>query len=442
MPITHATVAPGTDSGDGKISKNAWDEDHVIAGENFGFIGCRASGATTSVGGSWTVLLFPSEDWDTDGYHSTSVNTGRITIPAGLGGKYLVSGHVLFVAGGSGTYDITIDKNAGGSDGECLTRWYAATSYQAVECFSVLDLVAGDFIELKARNTSGTLATTQTWFSAVKLDSGHVGQGVGASVHNSTTQSVTASQENYLTLDTEDFDTDGFHSTVTDTSRLTVPTGLGGKYLVIGSMWSTTNTSHDFRIVKNRTTKYADSHLTGGAGAAGQTHTILDLSAGDYVELSTYPAGNASVGHASLREAQTDFSIMRLDSLPVGVTQSFTPTFKAGATTCTTSQLAAKYVQTGSVIWWRIDVMFSAGGTGVMSITDLPSILQWTAPIASTGIVGGGIWANEGVGWSHVDAYAYSSTEWRFKKYNDYNDYSDTVANTDKFGLEGFIITG
>lgn len=31
MGVTHATAATGTDSGDGKISKNAWNEDHVAA---------------------------------------------------------------------------------------------------------------------------------------------------------------------------------------------------------------------------------------------------------------------------------------------------------------------------------------------------------------------------------------------------------------------------
>lgn len=30
MTLKHSTVAPGVDSGDGKLSKNAWDEDHVI----------------------------------------------------------------------------------------------------------------------------------------------------------------------------------------------------------------------------------------------------------------------------------------------------------------------------------------------------------------------------------------------------------------------------
>jgi hypothetical protein len=31
MGIKHATAAPGTDSGDGKISHNAWDEDHDLS---------------------------------------------------------------------------------------------------------------------------------------------------------------------------------------------------------------------------------------------------------------------------------------------------------------------------------------------------------------------------------------------------------------------------
>jgi hypothetical protein len=34
-------------------------------------------------------VLFGGEDFDTDAYHSTATNTGRITIPAGLGGYYL-----------------------------------------------------------------------------------------------------------------------------------------------------------------------------------------------------------------------------------------------------------------------------------------------------------------------------------------------------------------
>lgn len=45
--------------------------------------------AQATVSNTNYTVLFGGEDFDTDGYHSTSVNTGRITIPTGLGGYYL-----------------------------------------------------------------------------------------------------------------------------------------------------------------------------------------------------------------------------------------------------------------------------------------------------------------------------------------------------------------
>jgi len=37
-----------------------------------------------------TVVTFPSEEVDTDTFHNTSTNTGRMTIPSGKDGKYLM----------------------------------------------------------------------------------------------------------------------------------------------------------------------------------------------------------------------------------------------------------------------------------------------------------------------------------------------------------------
>ena len=39
-----------------------------------------------------------SEDIDSDTFHSTSTNTGRFTIPAGLDGFYLIGGHIMYAA--------------------------------------------------------------------------------------------------------------------------------------------------------------------------------------------------------------------------------------------------------------------------------------------------------------------------------------------------------
>jgi hypothetical protein len=68
-----------------------------------GLWGCEALEATQSCpNGVNTAVVFDTESWDTDGYHSgTSAN---ITIPSGLGGKYLMSARVSAstTLGGSG----------------------------------------------------------------------------------------------------------------------------------------------------------------------------------------------------------------------------------------------------------------------------------------------------------------------------------------------------
>ena len=46
-------------------------------------------------------VLYPNERYDTDGYHSTSTNTGRITIPAGKAGYYLVWSQINWQTNGS-----------------------------------------------------------------------------------------------------------------------------------------------------------------------------------------------------------------------------------------------------------------------------------------------------------------------------------------------------
>jgi gliding motility-associated-like protein len=56
-------------------------------------------GLTTSVtvnvpNNSATAVLWNTEEWDTNGFHSTVTNTSRITIPTGAGGYYLINASV------------------------------------------------------------------------------------------------------------------------------------------------------------------------------------------------------------------------------------------------------------------------------------------------------------------------------------------------------------
>ena len=54
----------------------------------------------------------------------------------------------------------------------------------------------------------------------------------GALVTNSGSQSISNNTDTYLTYNTETYDSDGYHSTVSNTGRLTIPTGKSGYYYV------------------------------------------------------------------------------------------------------------------------------------------------------------------------------------------------------------------
>lgn len=112
---------------------------------------------------------------------------------------------------------------------------------------------------------------------------------------------------NFQTInwDAEDTDSDAFHDTVTNNSRLTVPTGLGGVYLLFsmvtfasaGAGWRTTA---QFR--KNgATTLFGAAAPTDASGAAPHGVTITDivtLAATDYVEVQAKQDSGGSASYA------------------------------------------------------------------------------------------------------------------------------------------------
>ncbi len=64
----------------------------------------------------------------------------------------------------------------------------------------------------------------------------HVSVGAVASLAAGTTSDLVEATNSAVPFDTEELDTDGFHSTVTEKGRLTVPAGLGGLYVVTGTI--------------------------------------------------------------------------------------------------------------------------------------------------------------------------------------------------------------
>ena len=120
-----------------------------------------------------------------------------------------------------------------------------------------------------------------------------LGGAAGVAVYNSTDITITNSAVwTELTFDSERKDNFGFHSTVSNTSRLTVPDGYEGWYTITGHVTfdtSTSGTRRDVGIRLNGTTYVDISNVpVGNFPLRPLTAAVTYLEVGDYVELMVY----------------------------------------------------------------------------------------------------------------------------------------------------------
>jgi hypothetical protein len=137
------------------------------------FKGCavRASNSISASNDTWTFPVMDLEDFDTDNFHSTTVNPTRITIPSGLGGKYLVVGQLFWDQSSSGARNTQIYKNGSGVgwvNYAPTPTWGGGGSWPSTPTVRILSLVAGDYLELAGMQQSGGTLNLSTWTFAVQ----------------------------------------------------------------------------------------------------------------------------------------------------------------------------------------------------------------------------------------------------------------------------------
>ena len=99
-------------------------------------------------------MTFNDETYDTDGFHSTSVNTERMTIPAGLAGYYEVTANVGFDTNTAGRRLLQIRKNGTAiAVGEASSA--TSTNFPAFNTSLIVNLAVGDYVDFEAYQTSG-----------------------------------------------------------------------------------------------------------------------------------------------------------------------------------------------------------------------------------------------------------------------------------------------
>lgn len=157
------------------------------------------------------------------------------------------------------------------------------------------------FVDLKGGTTGQVLSKA----SGTDMDFTWATPASGASLvgcsitRTNVSTSLTANAGAIVAFTTENFDTDSFHDNSTNNSRITIPTGKGGKYYVsafVNNALGSPGSYSLFKLYKNGAQLTAMGNREGDI-ARGNGDPILSasqvvtLAAGDYLELY-YQQGN------------------------------------------------------------------------------------------------------------------------------------------------------
>jgi hypothetical protein len=127
------------------------------------------------------------------------------------------------------------------------------------------------------------------------------GTAIGCILYNTSNYTISNATDTILTFNTEILDTDGFHSTVTNTGRITIPAGKAGKYYVFawGSYANNTTGYRQLEILVNGRT--GTPSRVGNDSASSANNMGLNpvgaavLTDGDYIEVNTYQNSGGSL---------------------------------------------------------------------------------------------------------------------------------------------------
>jgi hypothetical protein len=128
------------------------------------------SAAISLANATETVLTFDTELFDVGAMHSTSSNTGRLTVPTGGDGLYLFIAQAQFAASATGDRWLRLYKNGSlvTGLGEAIVQPNAADTTR-MQVLGLETLAATDYVEVKGRQSSGGALDCIPKFATVKL---------------------------------------------------------------------------------------------------------------------------------------------------------------------------------------------------------------------------------------------------------------------------------
>lgn len=126
----------------------------LIAGSEIPACRVRHSTTQSTTDGTFKLVGFDSEDYDTASMHDTVTNNSRLTVP--VSGKYLIQAVIEFAANGTGMRAVYYRIN-GGADIYLSTEpaVAGASTKHRITAVTIDDLAANDYVEIRVKQTSG-----------------------------------------------------------------------------------------------------------------------------------------------------------------------------------------------------------------------------------------------------------------------------------------------
>ena len=137
---------------------------------------------------------------------------------------------------------------------------------------------------------------------------------LGARVFNSANISITNNSESTTTFDSERFDTDSIHSTVSNTGRLTATTA--GRYQITGQIeWADGTTGRRQISIRLNGTTYISINESPAAGAGTPSQvvtTLWNMATNDYVELRVFQNSGGALNVVNSGSYTPEFMMQRI----------------------------------------------------------------------------------------------------------------------------------
>jgi len=212
-----------------------------------------------------------------------------------------------------------------GADAQVLTadstqangiKWANAASGFANPMTTAGDIITGGTAGAAQRLAAGTASQVLTvvsgapaWAAAAAGSSAFV----GVKAYSAALQSIPVSTFTAVAFELEEYDTSAFHDLVTNNTRLTIPAGKAGYYLLTGFVNFTIDATASFYLefFQNGVTdlRAASTGIYGANPGVVNSTTVL-LAAGDYVELRVWhnSAAARNIGNTTTAYNQNFFA--------------------------------------------------------------------------------------------------------------------------------------